>query len=82
MQISILSELNRAICTLLTRLNTRPFRKLPGCRQALFEALDRPALRPLPDAPYVYAEWRKARVCTSTSASRSTAWRPPVRGAP
>lgn len=57
-----LSELNRAIRTLLTRLNARPFRKLPGSRQALFETLDRPALRPLPDAPYVYAEWRKARV--------------------
>ena len=57
-----LSELNRAIRTLLTRLNSRPFRKLPGCRQTLFETLDRPALRPLPDAPYVYAEWRKARV--------------------
>jgi transposase len=42
-----LSELNHAIRTLLTWLNTRPFRKLPGCRQALFETLDR-LLRPLP----------------------------------
>lgn len=57
-----LSDLNRAIRTLLTRLNTRAFRKLPGCRQELFETLDRPALRPLPHEPYVYAEWRKARV--------------------
>jgi hypothetical protein len=57
-----LSALNGAIRDLLTRLNARPFRKLTGCRQVLFETLDRPALRPLPDAPYVYAEWRKARV--------------------
>jgi len=35
-----LAELNRAIRKLLQRLNTRPFKKLPGCRQALFASLD------------------------------------------
>ena len=43
-----LAELNAAIAKLLERLNTRPFRKLPGSRRSCFEQLDRPALRPLP----------------------------------
>jgi transposase len=47
---------------LLEELNTRPFKKLPGSRRTLFESLDRPALRPLPTEPYVYAEWKRARV--------------------
>jgi len=57
-----LAELNAAIAGLLEKLNARPFKKLPGCRRAHFEALDKPALRPLPAVPYVYAEWKKARV--------------------
>ena len=57
-----LAELNTAIAACLDRLNRRPFKKLPGCRQSQFEAVDRPALHPLPSAPYVYAEWRTARV--------------------
>ena len=36
--------------------------KLPGSRRSLFESLDRPAMRALPAQPYVYAEWRYARV--------------------
>jgi transposase len=43
-------------------LHARPFKKLPGSRQGLFETLDRPALRPLPVQPYEYAEWKHARV--------------------
>ena len=57
-----LDELNTAIAGLLERLNQRPFKKLPGSRQSAFDSLDRPALRPLPEQPYVYAEWKKARV--------------------
>lgn len=57
-----LRELNAAISALLVKLNNRPFRKLPGCRRDHFEQLDRPALQPLPAEPYVYAEWKKARV--------------------
>ena len=57
-----LAELNRAITTLLERLNARPFKKLPGSRRELFEHLDRPALRPLPATPYEFARWHKARV--------------------
>ena len=43
-----LLELNSAIADLLVHLNRRPFKKLPGSRQSVFESLDRPALRPLP----------------------------------
>ena len=57
-----LKELNTAISERLVKLNDRPFRKLPGCRREHFEQLDRPALRPLPAEPYVYAEWKQVRV--------------------
>ena len=57
-----LGQLNTTIRELLERLNNRPFRKLPGCRREQFEQLDKPVLQPLPAEPYVYAEWKKARV--------------------
>jgi len=57
-----LLELNTAIADLLGRLNQRPFKKLPGSRQSVFEALARPPLRPLPAQPYEYAEWKRVRV--------------------
>jgi len=57
-----LTELNTAIGMLLEDLNTRPFKKLEGCRQSRFAALDRPALNSLPARPYEYAQWRKAKV--------------------
>ena len=37
-------------------------RKLGASRREFFEAIDRPALMPLPSEPYQYAEWRRARV--------------------
>ena len=46
----------------MVRLNTRPFKKLPGCRQSAFAEMDRPALRPLPATRYEFAEWKVARV--------------------
>ena len=57
-----LAELNAAIGELLEHLNRRRFRKLPGSRRTLFETLDKPALRSLPVTPYVFAEWKRARV--------------------
>jgi transposase len=57
-----LAELNFEIAGLLQRLNARPFRKLPGSRQSAFDSLDRPALTPLPQARYAFAEWKKVRV--------------------
>jgi transposase len=57
-----LAEVHTALQPLLRALNVRPFKTLPGSRQALFDTLDRPALRPLPLQPYAYAEWKQARV--------------------
>jgi transposase len=42
-----LVALNQQIKILLDDLNHRPFQRLPGCRQDLFEQLDKPALKPL-----------------------------------
>lgn len=56
-----LQQLNRAIRELLTDLNDRPFKKLPGSRRSQFEELDKPALRPLPSSRYEYAEWLTSR---------------------
>jgi len=57
-----LEEANAAIRERLELLNNRPFRKLPGTRKSRFEEIDRPAMLPLPETPYQYAEWSKARV--------------------
>lgn len=57
-----LAELNEAIGELLIRLNRRPFKKLPGCREAAFRSVDYPAMRALPAERYTLTEWKKARV--------------------
>lgn len=57
-----LNELNRELKVLLADLNQRPFKKLPGCRASAFAEMDQPALRPLPQQRYEYAEWKVARV--------------------
>ncbi len=57
-----LGEVNEAIAELRVRLNERPFRKREGSRRTLFEALDRPALKPLPAERYPYGEWKTVRV--------------------
>jgi transposase len=57
-----LPQLNRAIADLLPELNGKPFQKMPGSRQSMFESIDRPALKPLPAQTYQYAQWKKATV--------------------
>ena len=57
-----LAELNAAIWMLLTELNQRPFKKLPGNRASAFAALDQPLLKPLPATAFELARWKKARV--------------------
>lgn len=57
-----LDELNREIRRLLEILNNRPFQKQAGSRRILYESIDRPALRPLPETAYQFAEWKKAKV--------------------
>ena len=55
-----LAELNSAIRERLAEINSRPFQKLEGSRATAFEKIDRPALRPLPEMRYEYAEWKRA----------------------
>jgi transposase len=57
-----LAELNVAIRELVSDLNRRPFKKMQGSRLSLFESLDRPALRPLPERRYEFAIWKTAKV--------------------
>lgn len=57
-----LEELNMAVREELGRLNARVSRHLGAARRDLFETIERPALQPLPAAPYVYAEWRQVTV--------------------
>src|SRR6267142_503514 len=54
-----LPELNAAIRECLVTLNDRVSRHLGASRRTLFDATDRSALKPLPTAPYVYAEWKQ-----------------------
>lgn len=51
-------ERNRHVRELLDELNDRPMRAYGKSRRELFELLDRPALKPLPPEPFVYAEWK------------------------
>jgi transposase len=57
-----LTELNAAIRELTTQLNARVTRHLGTSRRALFDEIERPALKPLPVEPYVYAEWKQCKV--------------------
>ena len=57
-----LSALNAAIAELVAQINNRVSRHLGASRRALFEDLERSALKPLPAEPYVFAEWKERRV--------------------
>ncbi len=57
-----LAELNRAIRQKVAELNDRAFRGEPTSRRELFEELERPALKPLPEQAYELAEWKKVTV--------------------
>ncbi|HLZ25032.1 MAG TPA: hypothetical protein VKQ30_23165 [Ktedonobacterales bacterium] len=57
-----LAEGNAAVAEQLALVNDRPFRGQPVSRRALFEELERAALRPLPTTRYELAEWKSAKV--------------------
>lgn len=57
-----LAELNQEIRRLLHIVNNKHFKKLPGTRFSQFEAIDKPALKPLPTEPYIYSDFKKARL--------------------
>ena len=56
------AEAGRAIKPLLDGLNDRTMAHLGKSRRQLFEELDRPELRPLPEKPYQFATWKTATV--------------------
>ena len=56
------ADLNAAIRTCLDAVNARPMQIVGMSRRALFEQLDRPALRPLPASRYELATWKPCRV--------------------
>lgn len=56
-----LGELNIVIRELIDELNSRTMRRIGCSRRALFEAIERPALLPLPSEPFEYAEWKRCR---------------------
>jgi transposase len=57
-----LDALNERIAELLEELNARTMRLYGESRRALFDRLERPALKSLPSERFDYAEWRNARV--------------------
>lgn len=57
-----LGDLNSAIRDLVEHLNTRAFKKIDGNRRSRFEEGERAVLRALPERPYEFGEWRKAKV--------------------
>lgn len=57
-----LGELNAAIRPIVDDLNSRVMKKYGKSRNQLFEELDKPHCIPLPEKPYEYADFAKARV--------------------
>jgi len=56
-----LGELNLELERLVRAANLKPFKKMAGCRQSVFEEVERLALRPLPARPYEFATFLRGR---------------------
>ena len=57
-----LKQLNQRIADLLKDMNHRQMKKHPGSRHSLFTAIDKPALKPLPQNTYQFTYVKKVRV--------------------
>ena len=57
-----LKQLNQRISELLKEMNNRQMKKQPGSRTSQFIAIDKPALKPLPQTVYQYTFVKKVRV--------------------
>lgn len=57
-----LGALNRRIAELREELNDRPMRTYGASRRELFEQLDQPVLKPLPQERFSHGEWKHAKV--------------------
>ena len=57
-----LADLNEAIAYLLVELNARTMRRYGASRRALYERLDAPHLKALPERRFECARWKKVKV--------------------
>jgi len=57
-----IDEINQAIAPLLEKINNRVMKHLGKSRRELFEELDKPVLKHLPERPFEMAEWKRAKV--------------------
>lgn len=55
-------EVQQAVCEGFEELNESPFQKLPGSRRSVFLETEKAELMRLPQRPYEYAQWKKAKV--------------------
>jgi transposase len=56
-----LGELNVEIRRLVAAANLKPFKKMPGSRQSVFDEIEKPALRPVPTRPYEFAVFQRGK---------------------
>jgi hypothetical protein len=61
-QFFTLTEYNEQLLITLDAFNHKPFQKKPGSRSEAFEQFEQAFLRPLPQYPYTFCQWRKAKV--------------------
>jgi transposase len=57
-----IEEINEALWERLQDLNSRPMQHMKRSRLEMFEELDKPVLRPLPEKTFEVAEWKRAKV--------------------
>jgi transposase len=57
-----LAELKQAVRELNERLNDRPMKKFKVSRRQLFESVDKPSLKPLPQTLFELCDWKKVRL--------------------
>lgn len=57
-----IGQINAEIKKRLAGFNAKQFQKMETSRQALFDSIDKPALKPLPQYQYQFASWKKAKV--------------------
>ena len=64
-----IEEVNQQLRVELDRFNHKPYQKKEGSRHSVFESVEKPLLKPLPQFPYEVALWRKAKVQSNSHVS-------------
>lgn len=62
MTFTSIGEINAAIKPRLAGFNSQSFQKMKTSRRELFDSIDKPALKLLPEDRYQYAQWHKAKI--------------------